>query len=382
MKFISEIKKLLLLTALLSTNALGGQYDFKDGSDLQYSGYIGYTQKFSNSQISNTFSGTEKPEIGFNVIYNRGNFQVFNQFRYGTTSGTALVYNFAQYSFNICEDGTFTIKGGKLRHELGLYNTSKINPKTRQGIIMPQGIYWDMFDEFAASGAGVSAEFEYKGLKISYTIDDPTVVDSKKLARTYAFGLLNNAQTSFGSHRIAAFTYSPYNYPLTIKGSWAQLNLGNDVSAFGAEIRKDLGIVNFTSEMATLGVEYKFDKLTISGEALYNLSLDQRWVRDFTKLSHGFSFTGIYEINDNLNLRFNYNQYNSALAAKVYKATPWMAYQKDFNVGLNYHTGPWMFQVEGHSISGGRVIDPKDVNGNLNAYKDWFIIGAQVVYSF
>lgn len=382
MKYSLAIKGLLLSITLISNNTEAHQYNVSDTENVQVSGYVGYTQLFSNSKISNTFTDTQKPELGLNIVYNNKNFQIFNQFRYGTTEGTALVYNFAQYTFNLADDLNLTIKGGKLRHDMGLYNTSKVNPKTRQGVFMPQGIYWDEFDEFTASGAGISAEIQFKEFKLSYTIDDPTIIDAEKLARTYTLGLLSKTDTHFGSHQILSATYSPYELPLIIKTSWALLNLGNKTTKFmethaPAQVGKDL-----TSEMATLGAEYKAGDFILSAETIFVRSLTQDWIRDIGIISHGVSFTAVYQINEHLDLRFNYNKYTSALGATYYRATPWMANQEDFNAGINYHSGPWMFQIEGHSISGARVIDPIDSRNNYDDYKDWFIIGTNIVYSF
>lgn len=383
MKFMLEIRKLLLLISLLLVNICSAyQYDFDKDQNIQAFGYLGYKQLFSNNNIENSYSRTSKPELGLNIIYNKGDFQIFNQFRYGEDSGTYLVYNFMQYTFNIANEINLSLKGGKLRHEFGLYNTTRVNPKTRQGVIQPQSIYWDTFDEFLTSGTGVGASLKVYDFELGFTYDDPTLIDQGKSTRVMVGPILNSIKdTGFGDHYIAYVNYTPKNIPLIVKSSFSSLNLGSNYSGFGRYVLPQIVNEDFEVSAITFGVEYDFDSFILSGETLLFKTPEKKW-QDFDKLTKGFSVTGIYHINDNLDYRLNYNEYDSGLARKFTPTTPWLAYGKDLNCGFNYHFDSWMFQVEGHYINGAKMLDVKDVGMNVQDYKSWWMIGTNVVYSF
>jgi hypothetical protein len=375
------IKKYALYLILLSSNVYAGDYTNGD-HNIHWSGYVGYKQLISNNHITNTFSGMSTPELGLNIIYNNNNFQVFNQFRYGTNAETILVYNFAQYTFNLFHDTNLTIKGGKLRHDFGLYNTTRVNPITRQGVVVPQAIYWEAFQETFTSGAGVNATLQIKDVELSYTLDDPTIIDSQKLIRTFTGPVLSDVSTSLGSHQIASLNYTPRNIPLVIKSSFVILNFGNKTTPLYNALFPKLANTDVVAQLATLGVEYSIGKFIFAGEALYTKSPDKKWIQDFNKISHGVSFTGTYHINDNVDARVNYNEYTSAYGKLLNPANKPLQYQQDINIGLNYHVNNWMFQVEAHKIKGARSIDSVDINGNVSDYNNWYMVATNVVYSF
>lgn len=368
---------------IIPSITIANEYTIDDNSNLQYFGYIGYKSLISDNNIDSTYNSSSKPELGLNIIYNNNNFQIFNQFRYGEESGTYLAYNFMQYSFHLTEETNITFKGGKLRHELGLYNSTRVNPTTRQGVIQPQAIYWDSLDEFMTSGTGVGAVLKSFDFELGFTIDDPTMIDPDKIRRVMVGPILNDIkETSFGDHYIAYISYTPRSIPLIVKTSYSSLNLGSDYSNFGNFLLpKHVTSESFNVSAITVGAEYDFDKFIISGETLWFRTPDKEW-SDTQKLTKGFSVSGTYHINDNYDLRLNYNEYDSSLGKKFFPTTPWLAYQKDLNTGINYHNGNWMFNIEAHYINGSKNLDIKDVSNNVNDYKQWWMVGTNIIYSF
>jgi len=244
---------------------------------------------------------------------------------------------------------------------------------------MPQAIYWNILDETLTSGVGIGAFLEFKNLELSFTIDDPIVHDPKRTAKTFTGTTLNQTQTSFGDHMIATAKYQFEKIPVMIKSSWTRLNLGDDYSDnlpkfISPKILRD----DLISDFFTFGVEYKDHGWTLSGETLWFQNPNAKSAFDFERVSKGFSLTAEYEIMENLSARVNYNEYRS-ISDRLH---PHRGYSKDFNIGLNYHRNQWIFQVEGHRVSGGRWVSPDDFQRNPNAYKDWWMIGANLVYFF
>jgi hypothetical protein len=375
-----------MLSLLISNIGNTREIDIGEGHQLQYSGYVGWQQIFSDRHLENTFSRTGTPELGLNVVYNRDKFQIFNQFRYGEDSETVLVYNFMQYTFNLADDVNLSLRGGKLRHELGLYNSTRVNPRTRQGVIQPQSIYWDVFDEFLTSGVGVGVVLQWKDLELSYTIDDPTISDNKKTTRAFYASILNSTNTSFGSHQTASLTYSPSSLPLLFKASWAHLDFGNDTGIGMALFRPQYIKTNVTAEQISFGLEYKIDRLILSGETMWFKEFDQEWSKDFSEMSNQFSVSAIYQLTDNLDLRLNYNEGHGNLSKEIFPPQQqWKTYREDLNVGLKYHiTTDLMVQGEAHYINGSRTIDSADVayDKDKDPWVGWWLVGTNVVYFF
>lgn len=381
MKFLSALKKLLLLTVLLSSNSIAAQYNIDDNQNIQYFGYAGYQYLYTRNNIKSTFDNAGSPELGLNIIYNNRDFQIFNQFRYGTDSGIYLVYNFMQYTFNLKEDIDFIIKGGKIRNDFGLYNTSRINPTTRQGVIMPQSIYWDAFDEFLTSSSGVGATLKYKDYELTYNIGDPTIVNNQKTTRVFFGNTMNSVSTSFGSIQNASLTYSPVNSPLIVKGSWIHAAFGNDTGPAMKYVDPELIHTNIKLDAFHVGGEYRYKQFTTSAEMVLFRSPNVD-VTDFRQMNKGYSFSEVYEVNDNINLRLNYNQYVSQQSTRYHPMDPWVGSFKDLNFGINYHEKKWMIQTEVHHINGAMTIDSQDYQSNPGAYKDWWMIGMNINYSF
>lgn len=157
--------------------------------------------------------------------------------------------------------------------------------------------------------------------------------------------------------------------------------MGDNYSPFGKYILPQVINDDFEVSAITLGFEYDFDKFILSGETMWFRTPDKEW-NQIDKLTKGFSVTGTYHINDNLDCRINYNEYDSGLGRKFFPSTPWLAYYKDLNTGFNYHIGDWMFQIEGHYINGSKTLDIKDVGNNVFDYKQWWMIGTNIIYSF
>ena len=380
MRYTSVIKKSLCLIALLSNSSIAKQYDIDDTQNIQYNGYAGYQSIISSANIASTYGGLNTPQLGLNVVYNNGNFQIFNQFRYDGRDaiGNILVYNFAQYSMNMVQDLNFTIKAGKLRNEFGLYNTSRVNPTTRQGVIPPQSMYWNVFNEFLTSGVGVSAALQYKDLELSYTIEDPTVVNPAQVNRVFYAGLLNQMHTSFGSYQNVNLTYTP-SINSTTKLSWHRFTFGSDTSPLTAKLFPPLVNSVLSGETATAGTEYRFNKLLLSVEGMLFKSQLDTW-SDIESLNKSFSTTAVYELTDTINIRANYNE---TWSNNVFlHPQPWLSYYKDFNVGINYHQDNWTFNIEGHHINGARTIDTLEIGKNYDSYKEWYMIGTNITYSF
>lgn len=220
-KFFSAI---ILYIVSLSCSAV--TYDY-DSLKLHINGYVGY--KYVTSSTSNNAIPSE-PELGLELSLDiNDNWSAYTQFQYDEEIENALTYSFLTYQNNFStDDFMLRINAGKLRHDTALYNNTRINPRTRQGVIVPQSIYWDSLKHLLTSGNGINVNLKFDNLEIGYTVDQPIVSNPKQEARVWTGPLLNQIDTYFGSHQLATIKYSFDEVPVVLKSSWTRLDLGND----------------------------------------------------------------------------------------------------------------------------------------------------------
>jgi hypothetical protein len=366
--------------ALVSLTAQAERFSLPGDMKLDVNGYIGY--KYISSSVKNS-AIKSSPELGLLLsLQATENLSFYTQLAYDQRMDTSLVYSFAAFDWQF-ENGLRTsIKAGKLRQNYALYNTTRINPRTRQGVIPPQAIYWDSLSTLLTSGIGVSGQVDYSNFEVGFTVDKPISIDPKQEADTWTTGLVDKVQVGFGSRKSAYLQYSNDEVPIKAKLSWFQLNLGNNYTLpmkylFPEYLNKDQ-IVN----IYLAGIEYSpTDKLTFIGETLFikaffnTLSHVEKW-------SNGYSFTAKYDLTEYTTPYINYNYYHSQHVDRT-PPIPWQyEHTSDINAGINYHHDNWQVGIEAHYIQGGRWTMPNDFNSNPAAYKDWTMVGVNFAYFF
>ena len=369
--------KILLLSAVCGVaNAFSFQYD--NGIRLDVNGYGGY--RYVDSTAPDHSFGSA-PELGLLLnLHLNDNISLFTQFKYGSTLDQSIVYSFISADKWISDDLTINMKAGRLRHDFGLYGNARINPITRNGVISPQSIYWDALGLNLVSGDGVNFNIKWKSLTLGYSIDKPIVSNATTSAYEWTSGLLKSINSYFGAHQLATIKYAPTDIPLVIKASWTGMDLGNNNSPRLGMLLPGQQYAEQRVDMINIGAEYSWDKLTLSAEAISVKPFFASW-GDFNDFSLGTSYTGIYEINDNLNFRVNYNEYSVSHATRS-TTIPWNNDTRDINFGFNIHKDKWMVGIEAHHINGGRWANVADYTADPNAYKDWWMIATNFAYYF
>jgi hypothetical protein len=345
--------------------------------DLNIDGYVGY--KYINSSAKNSAIHSE-PELGLLLSLDiNDNWGMFTQFEYDTTIERSLAYSFVSYRNQLTDNIEVNINGGQLRHDYGLYNNTRLNPKTRQGVIVPQAIYWDSLKHLVVSGTGINFKLKYDNLEVGYTIDNPDIIDPVKESKIWSSSLLNKINTTFGSHHLATLKYSFDTIPLVYKSSWTWLNLGNDTTPIAAIVFPKYAGNDYVSQIWNNGFIYNHDKWILSAEASLVKPYFGEWFNS-DENSIGVSFTAEYELTDHLSLRTNYNKFKSLPVKNP--SQPWYRRAEDANIGLNYHQDNWMIGMEYHHINGGRTVFPDDWNQDPDSYREWHMIGINAAYFF
>jgi hypothetical protein len=361
-----KLRLLILLVCSFCSTINARTFELGGDSTLDVSGYVGWTQVWqSPGTHAYNWQPHEKgdilsgPEIGILTNYKfNDRLTIFNQIKMGTSLNDVLVYSFADINLFSSTDWDVSIAGGRLRYDLGLYSQTRVNPRTRPGIVPPQAIYWNSLRELLTSGTGVSGKIRFKDVSVEYSVTDPSIINDKREAENWSGGIIDKFNTHFGSTRILTVNYDPGN-GFRAKYNWMTFNTGGKPSNLGNLLYgpsfKEI------DELMIAGIEYRKDKWKFSGEAVWFKAFDQNWTGGGHPISgdnsRGFSLTAEYDLNDHVTTRVNYNEYS---AGYVPPATPWLHYAKDFNVGIIYHRPNWQVSLEGHHINGGRWVSPDE----------------------
>lgn len=364
---------LLLIGLLICQETQAKTYEFSNGMRFDIEGYLGWKQIISEQEFATVES---QPEIGLTTSLKvTDTINIFNQFKYGTNINNILVYNHIAYTPKLPFDDTIiTFRAGKIWYDYGLYNLTKINPRTRQGVFQPQAIYWSIFDQFTTSGLGGAVDFTYKQLTATYMIDKSTIINSDKEAQSWTLQPLDNLITPWFGHQLANIGYEFPEARVRTKFWWQSLKQS-------VGIPNTYNRFNINGSQLGAGVEWKYKKFTSSIEGFCTKEGDKTWA-NFDNYYCAISPTLSYDITENFSTRINYNQYRTPILTNqqtpLYRQV--QTYSKDLNLGFGFHKGPWVANIEGHYIQGARLVEYDDTFENPNGYKDFWVVGMNVAW--
>jgi hypothetical protein len=363
----------LFILIFISNNLYSKTLDLPLGMALSISGYLGYREIYSKVDVETLDS---RPEIG--ILANlklTDRLTFFNQFAWGTNINQVFVYNQLAYTPDLTfinKDVEAIFKVGKLRYNYGLYNQTRVNPRTRQGVFQPQAIYWDSVGESLTSGLGVGLDLNYKSLKLTYLIDKQTIINAGDEADDWlGYEQLNNFHSQFGGHQEVTLQWE--------YASNGRFKIGWSKNRFKSKPR------NLSEQTISPGVEwFPTSKLMLSTEGLI-VKPDRNYTSwtDPTTLGYGTSTTGTYDLTDNFTLRLNFNAFFSPKSFnRAFNRIPELRQQTDINVGINYHRDEYMMNLEFHKMHGGRLVEIEQVIEDPSIYNNYYVVGFNVAYFF
>jgi hypothetical protein len=364
------MKKILIILALLyCVPVYSKTFDLGSGVELSASVYIGWKQIISDVKFDQIPS---EPEIGLTTSLKlTDRITVFNQFKYGENIDDVLVYNHISYDLPIPIDYfTVTLKGGRLLHDTFLYNSTRINPRTRQGVFQSQSVTWDSLGVAIVSGTGVGADVKYKNLTVSYIADKMTIINPDLEAQAWANNpLASNLKSGFDAQSLV-LNYDVPEYGLRTKFWMEKESFDIDIVS--------LGTLHLGGEHFGVGAEWSHNNFIVSGEVMGTKRIDVNWGQ-WKEIFFAPSFTLEYEIDDNWTIRGNYNQYRTPSDSPAPEVA---RYYKDINFGVNWHYNNMAIGAQVNYIQGGRLVAPNNVFDKPSDYDSYFVTGLNVVYFF
>jgi hypothetical protein len=364
----------IVLGTIFSQGTHAKQIDMFNDMQLDISGYVGWKQINSTVKYSNIKSS---PELGLTTSLKISeSLTFFNQYKYGNSINSALVYAQLNYQLPIpIEDLVVTAKVGKLRHSSSLYSATRVNPLTRQGVFLPQSIYWDQLGQAITSGTGVGIDIKYKDLLVTALVDKPVVTNHIKDGQALTGKNYGTMTIPFG-HPLVTVQYEVPEYNIRTQFSWERFQLHYQDGLPPDNILASSRHPNtITADLAHQGIEWRHEDWTMSFETQLVKRIGVNWF-EFGQVAIGTSTTVEYDVNENISLRANYNTYLSRVPSRE----PQGKYFKDLNIGMNWHEGNWMMNIEGHYNRGGKTVDTDNYIRAPDDYKHYFVTGFNIVY--
>ena len=361
---------IIFLLFVLCGSAFGYEYNLPYDMKLTASGYVGWRQIISDVEYDSLKS---EPEVGLATsLAITDRLIMFNQFKYGTSVDEVLVYNQLSYTPDIpISDFTVTFKGGRILHDTFLYNSTRINPRTRQGVFQPQAMAWDIFGRAITSGSGVGVDMKYKRFSASYVIDKMTIIDGDSEAQGWAnMPQAYDLKSKFGHNQIATLGYDLCEYGLRLK-MWAEKE------DFTMRIANEPTRISLGGSHLGAGIEWKYNDFVASFETMATKRKVASWSK-WDTIYFATSATLEYDLTENWTIRANYNQYRTPkdIGPQVSR------YSQDMNVGVNWHYKNYMIGAQLNYIQGGRLVDPHAVYKNPDDYDHFLVGGINAVYFF
>lgn len=357
---------------LMSQGVLATEYHVNEYIKGDIRGFLGYKTVWTYG-VKDLGGISDYPEMGL-VIQNNftDNLNCYFFGRYSRTLIEAAVYAQCEATMpNFVDDLVIKVKGGHIMNDFGLYNTTRVNPRTRQGIYLPQAIYPATIKGELASGLGFGATAHYKNFDFSYTVVAKSVFYPDSEAKAWSTRL-NSVDSTFGDAHLATAQWTSDDAAWRVKLSAQQIDLGNDFSGVPRNISRNLPHV--INRILMPSIEWHNNKIMLSAEgyALKSSSTD--------KLAYAYSLMGTYEINNEWTARLNYNQFISP-----YKVTGIDAIREkhqDVNVGLQWHKGNWLIGGQANWTQGARFANYNSFLENPDNYKSFFVLSGNITYFF
>jgi hypothetical protein len=368
---IQRFLLLVLISAVsLTTFASDNSPTFKDdvknyfNDHFDFAGYVGYRYIYSLDDRATPTPVASGPELGLLFNWNiNDNFTAFTQLRFDEIyPSETIAYAHLEYSDTFFNNKfPLIITAGKLRHRFGLYNAGRLNPRTRQGVVMPQGVYWDQLRFVLTSGYGFSVASHWNNkLHFKYTLYAPVIVDELEEALIWTSGHHTTIESKLGIH---LFNLDYISDTWRATGTLSFLNFG----------------------------EGKFRQTTT-----YNLGLEKQW-NDFTFSVEGayvskedssgtaFSTTIAYDINELWSVHANYNQYNAYFETQppvvAFLGSDHFNSAHDTSVGVTFHKDNWEIRTDIHAVQGSVWVDFRKALDPVYA-DTWYYGAASIVYHF
>lgn len=391
----------------------------EEAPKINIHGYL--SQGFLISSRNNFILDSKKGTFQFNELGINFTAQVTDRIHVGiqfaardlgdTGNDKVLIdWAFADYNWR----NWLGLRVGKMKLPYGFYNKTRDIDMLRTFVLLPQGVYPEIYRDTATSMKGIglygvvspgfmgnisyqasigATEVDLEGSSIDLfeTIGDINITKCD-VSRIFngclvwetplkglraGFTLLNIKLKCSGvitKDFTVPLEFPPYAITLAWKGD-----------LFAVECPK--------YQINVFSIEYTWKNLVLAAEYLkmrheMKLYVIDRYKNDMLLTTESYYISGAYRLSEHIELGINYSAYSTDLDGKLVPppASPGLDDQKDLCAAVRFDLNPhWTFKMEGHLIKGAALCFPKH---NLNDSgvpvfaRRWSLFGAKMTYNF
>ncbi len=277
------------------------------------------------------------------------------------------------------------VRLGRVKNPYGLYNTSRDVPFTRQGILLPQSIYFERTRKITESSEGV--DFYLDHINEWGTFSAEALLGWPVIDKASEAALVNKAAGSFETD----FTQL---YQLKYESPTAQyvvaatvVNLGVNYKPAAVDVLKR---GTFYFDPVILSAQYNAEKWSLAGEYAFRAS-KLRGFGAFPNVSQdgeSYYLQGTYRVIPKLEmlLRYDvaYSDRDDRSGNRFARRTgrpDFTQYTRDWTLGLRYDVTPeFMVRAEYHNIEGTSILPTLDNPAGPASFERrwdmWMLLGS------
>ncbi len=385
-------------------------------SDLSFAGVV--SQGISYTSDNQFFDDEDNVSLNMTILALQANYLFNDKIRF---SGQALYRNWgkiesaridflmADYQFYNQQHFNIGFRLGRIKSDLGVFNSTRDIPSARPSIFLPQSVYQDTLRDTTTSYDGIS-------------LYGNQVFDLGRLNWTLAYGrypVSSDLSESIFGQELAGEIDTDSNIQInttweSASGNWSvsfgyenpqayakpTFDINDPIAIRAGDIKFDRYIFShqYFSEFWDFTFEYIHQNLEVKGFDLFipNLPsfIQQPVFPEITTdnlTNVGFYGQWRYFLEEDLILMLRYGRYFTDVddkdGSEYYQETgmpDFSRYSFDLSAGIKWKLAPkWQVNFEGHFFEGTAAISPTiKLDHSSNNEKYWQLWSLQVSYSF
>jgi hypothetical protein len=294
-----------------------------------------------------------------------------------TPDGTeaSLDYASANYNISIGTSNELNVRVGRVKYDIGLYDSVKNNPSTQQSIILPLATYWPAFKHFAQSIDGGQVELQhnlgkYGTVSLSSTYGNAVIPQQSEAGIFYGYFHTPLSGSLSVTKPIISNTIKYQNMKWLLQYNKTDMLIHRDYDSVQHLPTNMPFDFTFAHSMQTIGMSYKGDKCWSSLEYTKH---------DLPSLPVGISGRVGWILSPNTDVIVSYSTFDH-LNQHVPPPVPtveWKRIGREYSIGINHRINQTMdLKIEYHN-GHGVVWFPTSATS-----PDWNLFAVSLVYKF
>lgn len=295
-----------------------------------------------------------------------------------------LDYGFAHFNLVFDDQDQWGILLGKTKLPYGFYNETRDVAFTRPSILLPQSIYFDRSRDLVMGITGAQGQGSWHmgggNLRAQFAIGR-SEVDDKNIE--YAFFTTDRP----GRFKSRGTVGGRLEFELDGGATRMAITYGNMKMRYEGATDPFFDGGEITLEPWLLSGQWNGETLSITGEIARQKRVFERFLAPINSKAYSLAYylQGTYRVSPELSIMLRRDEFYADEDDKYghLQAIPFMAYSKDWTLGMQYLLSPaWMLSVEWHHVKGTFQLPLSD-NPNLGNLKpNWDMLLLQAAYRF